>query len=50
MADLTNDFDKQRLLQLVDAKCNGALDEQGARELEALLIASPSARRDYWPP
>jgi hypothetical protein len=48
MADLANEFDKQRLMQLVDARCNGALDDAGSKELEAMLIASDSAREEYW--
>jgi hypothetical protein len=48
MADVTNEFDKQRLLQLVDARCSGGLDDAGSKELEAMLIASPSACAEYW--
>jgi hypothetical protein len=45
---LANEFDKQRLMQLVDAKCSGALDDAGSIELEAMLIASESACAEYW--
>jgi hypothetical protein len=48
MADLANEFDRPRLLQLVDARCNGALDDAGRAELEAMLIASPAACAEYW--
>jgi hypothetical protein len=48
MADLANDFDRQRLMQLVDARCSGALDDAGSEELQAMLIASPSACAEYW--
>jgi hypothetical protein len=48
MADLAYEFDKKRLMQLVDARCSGALDDAGSKELEAMLIASPSACAEYW--
>jgi hypothetical protein len=48
MTDMANDFDKQRLMQLVDARCSDTLDEVGINELEAMLIASESACVEYW--
>jgi hypothetical protein len=48
MTNMANDFDKQRLMQLVDARCSGTLDDVGSNELEAMLIASDSACAEYW--
>lgn len=39
---------KQRFRELLAAKCNDALDEEGVAELEKLLLDSPEAREQYW--
>ena len=48
MATPAREFDRRRFSQLVEEKCNDALSEEGAHELEALVLASADARCEYW--
>lgn len=42
------EYNHQRLQELVDTKCNGAITDSEMRELEEILSASSEAREDFW--
>lgn len=48
MSESEQDYNHQRLQQLVDAKCNGAITSAQVRELEEILSNSSEARGDFW--
>lgn len=48
MAENFSQYDEQRLQALIEAKCNGSLDDAESIELESILMSSESACRAYW--
>ena len=48
MEESNSQFDRRRMMGLLEAKCNDALSDEGVQELEELLRGSEDARREFW--